>query len=102
MGGFTDGSVEIGGSTVSIKLIVGVLILIGVTFFVFQNTQDVPLRWLFFEFTMPLWGLTLVLFGASSLAFCASNSSGRGRPGRAAARASQLVRGAAATATSRM
>jgi len=65
--GFTDGSVEIGSSTVSIKLIVGVLILIGVTFFVFQNTQPVPLRWLFFEFTMPLWGLTLVLFGAGML-----------------------------------
>jgi uncharacterized integral membrane protein len=65
--GFTDGSVEIGGSTVSIKLIVGVLILIGVTFFVFQNTQPVPLRWLFFEFTMPLWGLTLVLFGTGIL-----------------------------------
>ena len=66
-GGFTDGSVKIGGSTVSIKLIVGVLILIGVTFFVFQNRQPVPLRWLFFEFTMPLWGLTLVLFGAGML-----------------------------------
>ncbi len=66
-GGFTDGSVEIGSSTVSIELIVGVLILIGVTFFVFQNTQPVPLRWLFFEFTMPLWGLTLLLFGAGML-----------------------------------
>jgi uncharacterized integral membrane protein len=66
-GGFTDGSVEIGGSTVSIKLIVGVLILTGVTFFVFQNTQPVPLRWLFFEFTMPLWGLTLILFGVGML-----------------------------------
>ena len=66
-GSFTDGSIEIGGSTVSIKLIVGVPILVGVTFFVFQNTQTVPLRWLFFEFTMPLWGLTLVLFGAGML-----------------------------------
>jgi uncharacterized integral membrane protein len=66
-GGITDGSVGIGGSIVSLKLIVGVLILIGVTFFVFQNTQAVPLSWLFFEFTMPLWGLTLVLFGAGML-----------------------------------
>lgn len=62
--GFIDGSVDLGGSTVSIKLIVGLLILIGVTFFVFQNTQVVPLSWLFFEFSMPLWGLTLVIFGA--------------------------------------
>lgn len=60
---FTDGSVEVSGSTVSIKLIIAVLILIGVAFFVFQNTQDVALRWLFLEFTMPLWGLTLILFG---------------------------------------
>jgi uncharacterized integral membrane protein len=63
----TTSSVEVGGSTVSIKLIVGVLLLVGVTFFVFQNTQTVPLRWLFLEFTMPLWGLTLVLFGAGML-----------------------------------
>jgi uncharacterized integral membrane protein len=66
-GGFTDGSVDVGGSRVSIKLIVGVLILFGVTFFVFQNTQTVSLRWLFFDFAMPLWGLTLVLFGAGML-----------------------------------
>lgn len=65
--GVTAGSVEIGGTRVSIKLIVGVLILIGVTFFVFQNTQTVPLRWLFLEFSMPLWGLTLVLFGTGML-----------------------------------
>ncbi|TVR35640.1 MAG: LapA family protein [Nitriliruptor sp.] len=66
-GSFTDGSVEIGGSTISIKLIVGALILIGVIFFVFQNTQPVALSWLFFEFTMPLWGLTVILFGAGML-----------------------------------
>lgn len=59
---FTDGSVDIGGTQVSIKLIIGALVLVGVGFFVFQNTQVVPLRWLFFTFTMPLWGLTLVLF----------------------------------------
>jgi uncharacterized integral membrane protein len=58
------GSAETGATTRSIKLIVGVLVLVGVAFFVFQNTQTVPLRWLFFEFSMPLWGLTLVLFGA--------------------------------------
>jgi uncharacterized integral membrane protein len=64
---FTDGSVEVSGTTVSIKLIIAVLILIGLTFFVFQNTQDVALSWLFLEFTMPLWGLTLVLFGLGML-----------------------------------
>ena len=60
-------AVESRGTTVSIKLVVAVLILVGVTFFVFQNTQTVPLRWLFFEFSMPLWGLTLILFGAGML-----------------------------------
>jgi uncharacterized integral membrane protein len=60
---FTDGSVEVSGTTISIKLIIGVLILIGVAFFVFQNTEPVALNWLVLEFTMPLWGLTLVLFG---------------------------------------
>lgn len=60
---FTEGSVEVSGTTVSIKLIIGVLILVGVAFFVFQNTQDVALSWLFLEFSMPLWGLALVLFG---------------------------------------
>jgi uncharacterized integral membrane protein len=66
-GGSDAGSVRIGNSTLSIKLVVGALVLVGVTFFVFQNTQTVPLRWLFFEFSMPLWGLTLVLFGAGML-----------------------------------
>jgi len=64
---FTDGSVTLGDRTVSIKLIIGVLILVGVTFFVFQNTQDVALTWLFFSFVMPLWGLTLILFGSGML-----------------------------------
>jgi uncharacterized integral membrane protein len=63
----TSGSGEPGGSTVSVKLIVAAVLLVGLTFFVFQNTQAVPVQWLVFEFTMPLWGLTLVLFGAGML-----------------------------------
>lgn len=66
-GSFTEGSVAMGDRTVSIKLIIGVLILVGVTFFVFQNTEDVALTWLFFSFVMPLWGLTLILFGSGIL-----------------------------------
>lgn len=64
---FIDGSVTAGDQTISIKLIIGVLILIGVAFFVFQNTQDVALTWLFFQFTMSLWLLTLILFGLGIL-----------------------------------
>jgi uncharacterized integral membrane protein len=63
----TSAAVEPGGSTVSIKLVVAAVLLVGLTFFVFQNTQAVPVRWLVFEFTMPLWGLTLVLFSAGML-----------------------------------
>ncbi len=64
---FIDGSVTAGDRTISIKLIIGVLILIGVAFFVFQNTQEVALTWLFFQFTMSLWLLTLILFGLGIL-----------------------------------
>lgn len=62
--GQTKGTVSIGSRAVSIKLILGVVILVGIIFFVFQNTQEIPLRWLFLEFNMPLWGLALVLFGS--------------------------------------
>lgn len=65
--GAADGQVEIGGWMVSVKAIVGVLIVIGLTFFVFQNTETVQLRWLVFRFTMPLWGLTMVLVAAGML-----------------------------------
>ncbi len=64
---FTEGSVTVGDRIVSIKLIIGALILVGVTFFVFQNTEDVALNWLFFGFVMPLWVLTLILFGSGIL-----------------------------------
>ncbi len=64
---FTEGSVTVGDRIVSIKLIIGALILVGVTFFVIQNTEDVALNWLFFGFVMPLWVLTLILFGSGIL-----------------------------------
>ncbi len=63
-GGVRNGSVASGGTAVSITLIVGALIGVGVACFVLQNTQDVALSWLFFRCTVPLWGLTLLLFGA--------------------------------------
>ncbi|MFP4148156.1 MAG: hypothetical protein ACLFUG_07765 [Nitriliruptoraceae bacterium] len=63
----TDGSIEMGGQVVSFKLILAVLIVVGVTFFVFQNTESVALTWLFLEFTMPLWGMALVLLGVGML-----------------------------------
>ena len=65
--GSADDAVGTVDTTVNVKLVIGVLILVGVIFFVFQNTKTVALRWLVFEFSMPLWGLTLVLFGAGML-----------------------------------
>ena len=52
------------GGGFNIKLAVAALILVGALFFVVQNTQDIAVTWLFFSFTMPLWGLSLVLLGA--------------------------------------
>jgi uncharacterized integral membrane protein len=60
---FRDRDVVVGDSTVNMKVIVGVLILIGVLFFVFQNTEEVGLTWTFFEFEMALWIYTLLMFG---------------------------------------
>lgn len=59
--GFIDSEVEIGGWMVRVKPIIGALLVLGLGFFVFQNTQDVQVRWLFFTFTMRLWVLTVVL-----------------------------------------
>ncbi|MEN8041930.1 MAG: LapA family protein [Actinomycetota bacterium] len=64
---FTDQDVAIGDTQVPVKVIIAVAILIGVLFFVFQNTEPIPLEWLFFDFTMPLWILSLVLFGSGVL-----------------------------------
>lgn len=62
-----DEEVVVGGSTVNAKPIIGVLILVGVLFFVFQNTEDVNLTWTFFEFEMALWVYTLLMFGLGIL-----------------------------------
>jgi len=37
------------------RLIVGAIVLVFLLIFVFQNTDDTPLNFLFFEFTAPLW-----------------------------------------------
>lgn len=60
----SEGTVEVAGRIVSVKLIVAALLLAGITFFVVQNTEQVAVTWLFFAFETPLWALTLVLFGA--------------------------------------
>ncbi len=58
-----DREVVVGDSGVNSKVIIGALILIGVLFFVFQNTEEVGLTWTFFEFEMALWIYTLLMFG---------------------------------------
>ncbi len=54
--------VVVGDSSVNSKLIIGVLILIGVLFFVFQNTEVTTFQWIVFDFEMALWVYTLLMF----------------------------------------
>ena len=46
-------------------LIGAVVIAAGVLAFVFQNTKNTRLRWLFFTFDKPLWVVLLVTAAAS-------------------------------------
>jgi uncharacterized integral membrane protein len=52
---------RLGGGAVASLIGLGVLLI-----FIFQNTQDVRFRFLFLEFTWPLWLYTILvaLFGA--------------------------------------
>lgn len=58
-----DREVVTGGSTTNGKVIIGGLILLGVLFFVFQNTESIELSWVVFDFSMALWVYTLLMFG---------------------------------------
>ena len=58
-----DREVVVGDSKVNMKLIIGVLVLIGVLFFVFQNTEVTTFEWIVFDFEMALWVYTLLMFG---------------------------------------
>lgn len=49
------------------QLVVGVLLAAAVLAFVFQNTDDTPVNWLFFEVTQPLW-VVLLATGVLSIA----------------------------------
>jgi uncharacterized integral membrane protein len=55
------GPSEGGRSWLSGRLVVIALIVAAVLLVVFQNTEDVTLSFLTFDFTMPLW-LVLVIF----------------------------------------
>jgi LPXTG-motif cell wall-anchored protein len=48
------------------RLIVGGIVLVALLIFVFQNTDETPLTFLFFDFTAPLW-LMLAITVAISL-----------------------------------
>jgi uncharacterized integral membrane protein len=54
--------VVIGGKGVNARFVVGLAIVAGFLVFIFQNTADTQLRFLWLEFTMPIWGLALMLF----------------------------------------
>ncbi len=61
-----DEPVERGGRGVDSRLIVGGIVLVALLIFVFQNTDETPLTFLFFDFTAPLW-LMLAITVAISL-----------------------------------
>jgi uncharacterized integral membrane protein len=46
--------------TVPVQLVVGVLLAAGVLAFVFQNTDDTQVKWLWMEVDAPLWIILLV------------------------------------------
>jgi uncharacterized integral membrane protein len=55
------------GRRVDGRLIVGGIVLVVLLVFVFQNTDETPLHFLFFDFSAPLW-LMLALTVVISLA----------------------------------
>ena len=57
----SDGSRKLGGGAIASLTGLGVLVI-----FIIQNTQEVRFKFLFLEFTWPLWLYTIVvaLFGA--------------------------------------
>lgn len=62
-----DREVVVGDSSTNVRLIIGVLILIGVLFFVFQNTEVTTFQWIVFDFEMALWVYTLLMFGLGAI-----------------------------------
>lgn len=59
---FTDKEVVVGDTRVNMKVIIGVVVLVAVLLFVFQNTdQVVQLEWTFFDFEMVLWAYTVLM-----------------------------------------
>lgn len=64
------------GSKLTPKQITGIVIGIVALIFVFSNTNDVTLRFLFLSFTTPGWIMLLILLGAG---FAAGFLVARGR-----------------------
>lgn len=52
------------GRRIDSRVVVGIVVLVVLLVFVFQNTEETPLHFLFFDFSAPLWlmlGLTVLL-----------------------------------------
>lgn len=57
-----DEEVVVGDTSVNMKVILAVVVLVAVLAFIFQNTdQTVLLEWTFFEFEMVLWAYTTLM-----------------------------------------
>lgn len=57
-----DEEIVVGDTSVNMKVILAVVVLVAVLAFIFQNTdQNVQLEWTFFEFEMVLWAYTTLM-----------------------------------------
>ncbi|MEX1279747.1 MAG: LapA family protein [Acidimicrobiia bacterium] len=62
-----DREIVTGGSGINGRLVLGVLIVVAVLLFVFQNTQETGFRFLWLDFDLPLWIYTVAIFVAGAL-----------------------------------
>ncbi len=62
-GNNSDEDVAVGDRGVNPRVIIGLVIIIALLIFVFQNTQDTRFTFLWMALEMPMWGLALSLFG---------------------------------------
>ncbi len=54
-------------TTLNPKAVIALVIVVVAVIFIFSNTSDVTVNWLFFEFKAPGWMLYLLLFAGGGL-----------------------------------
>jgi uncharacterized integral membrane protein len=56
-----DPSSESKGRSVSPHLVIGLVLVVALLIFIFQNTEEVEVDFLFFDFSSPLWLVLLIV-----------------------------------------